>query len=80
MVALTPYFIHGLSSAARAAQVTAVTKLTPLHMSAFDLSTIETAVNAWSVNGPDLNSADLAANLFASSLFPYLALLFFLAR
>ncbi|KAJ1414902.1 hypothetical protein B484DRAFT_335101 [Ochromonadaceae sp. CCMP2298] len=49
-------------------------------MNAFDLSTIETAVNAWSVNGPDLNSADLAANLFASSLFPYLALLFFLAR
>eukprot|EP00600_Ochromonadales_sp_CCMP1393_P007030 CAMPEP_0174961070 /NCGR_PEP_ID=MMETSP0004_2-20121128/4041_1 /TAXON_ID=420556 /ORGANISM="Ochromonas sp., Strain CCMP1393" /LENGTH=361 /DNA_ID=CAMNT_0016209485 /DNA_START=54 /DNA_END=1139 /DNA_ORIENTATION=- len=43
-------------------------------------SSLVTAVNAWSVDGPDLNSADLAANIFASSLFPYLALLFFLSR
>lgn len=37
-------------------------------------------VNAWSVNGETLSSPDFAANLFASSLFPYLLLLFFLSR
>lgn len=36
--------------------------------------------NAWSVNGDTLNSADIASNLFAGSLFPYLAFLWFLAR
>lgn len=43
-------------------------------------SSIITAVNAWSVSGDTLNSPDLASNLFASSLFPYLVFLYFLAR
>ena len=33
--------------------------------------------NAWSVSSPDLDSADIASSLFAASLFPYLAFLFF---
>ena len=50
-------------------------------LQAFDgADSLLTAVNAWSVNGPDLGSADFAANLFASSLLPYLGLLFFLSR
>lgn len=36
--------------------------------------------NAWSVSGDTLNSADVASNLFASSLFPYLGFLWFLSR
>ena len=36
--------------------------------------------NAWSVSGDTLNSADLASSLFAASLFPYLAFLWYLAR
>ena len=36
--------------------------------------------NAWSVSGETLNSADVASSLFAASLFPYLAFLWFLAR
>jgi hypothetical protein len=45
-------------------------------------SSLLTAVNAWSVTGTGsaLMSSDLAANLFASSLLPYLTLLFFLAK
>ena len=38
------------------------------------------AVNAWSVSGNTLSASDLASNLFAISLVPYLALLYFLAR
>lgn len=37
-------------------------------------------VDAWSVAGKTLTSPDVASNLFAASLFPYLALLYFLAR
>lgn len=36
--------------------------------------------NAWSVNNINLNSADFASNIFASSIFPYLALLYFLSK
>ena len=36
--------------------------------------------NAWSVSGETLNSADVASSLFAASLFPYLAFLWYLAR
>ena len=43
-------------------------------------SSLLTSVNAWSVAGPDLNSADVASSFFAASLFPYLAFLFFLSR
>jgi hypothetical protein len=47
----------------------------------FPSSMMTSAVaNAWSVNGDTLNSADIASNLFAGSLFPYLAFLWFLAR
>jgi hypothetical protein len=45
-----------------------------------DTSFLTNAVNAWSVNGATLTSTDIAADLFAFSLFPYLILLFFLAR
>ena len=38
------------------------------------------AINAWSVNGPTIDAADIASSLFAVSLFPYLALLYFLSR
>lgn len=38
------------------------------------------AVSAWSVSGTSLNSEDLASSLFAASLLPYLAFLWFLAR
>ena len=41
---------------------------------------IAESVNAWSVAGNTLASPDLASNLFASSLFPYLAMLYFLSR
>ena len=41
---------------------------------------IAQSVNAWSVAGSTLASPDLASNLFASSLFPYLAMLYFLSR
>lgn len=37
-------------------------------------------INAWSVNGETLNSPDLASRIFSVSIFPYLALLFFLSR
>ena len=47
-----------------------------LHDLNFDLSVID----AWSVNGINLNSADTASGFFAASLFPYLALLFFLSK
>mmetsp|Transcript_15512 Transcript_15512/g.22752 ORF Transcript_15512/g.22752 Transcript_15512/m.22752 type:complete len:254 (-) Transcript_15512:369-1130(-) len=45
-------------------------------------STIDLALNvdAWSVAGKTLSSPDFASNLFASSLFPYLGLLYFLSR
>lgn len=43
-------------------------------------TSVDTSVNAWSVNGATLGSADLASTIFASSLFPYLVLLFFLSR
>jgi hypothetical protein len=45
--------------------------------SSFDIAA---GVNAWSVEGSTLNAADLASQFFAFSLFPYLALLWFLAR
>jgi hypothetical protein len=38
------------------------------------------AVNAWSVAGSTLASPDIASNLFALSLFPYLGFLYFLSR
>jgi hypothetical protein len=38
------------------------------------------AINAWSVNGGSLNASDSASSFFAISLFPYLAMLFFLSR
>jgi hypothetical protein len=37
-------------------------------------------INAWSVNGVTLNSDDITSNLFALSLFPYLAFLYFIGR
>mmetsp|Transcript_10394 Transcript_10394/g.10468 ORF Transcript_10394/g.10468 Transcript_10394/m.10468 type:complete len:391 (+) Transcript_10394:93-1265(+) len=37
-------------------------------------------VSPWSVDGTTLNATDIAASLFGISLFPYLLLLFFLAR
>ena len=37
-------------------------------------------VSAWSVSGNTLNSEDVASTLFAVSLFPYLAFLYFLGR
>lgn len=44
-------------------------------------STLITSIaNAWSVNGATLTSTDVAATLFMSSLFPYLAFLYFLSR
>ena len=41
---------------------------------------IAQSVNAWSVAGNTLAAPDLASNLFAISLFPYLAMLYFLSR
>ena len=38
------------------------------------------SVNAWSVSGNSLNTEDAASSLFAASLFPYLAFLYFLSR
>jgi hypothetical protein len=43
-------------------------------------SLVTSLTNAWSVSGETLGSADTAAGLFAASLFPYLAFLFFLSR
>jgi len=37
-------------------------------------------INAWSVSGNTLASEDLASSLFAVSLFPYLAFIYFLSR
>lgn len=58
-----------------------------LRMSAFDFASIQTqasmitsSINAWSVSGSTLNASDLASTCFAASLFPYLAMLFFLSR
>ena len=44
--------------------------------SSMSSTSIDLAVNAWSVNSVD---GDFAASLFAASLFPYLVLLYFLA-
>lgn len=53
----------------------------PLRMTPFsDGLLVADAVSAWSVNGATLTSTDAAASLFGASLFPYLALLFFLSR
>ena len=41
---------------------------------------VSAITNAWSVSGETLNSADFASTLFAASLFPYLAFLWFLSR
>ena len=41
---------------------------------------VSAIANAWSVSGSTLNSADFASTLFAASLFPYLAFLYFLSR
>ena len=41
---------------------------------------VSAVANAWSVSGETLNSADFASTLFAASLFPYLAFLWFLSR
>ena len=43
-------------------------------------SIVTSIANAWSVSGETLNSADFASTLFAASLFPYLAFLWFLSR
>ena len=43
-------------------------------------SLVTSIANAWSVSGETLNSADFASTLFAASLFPYLAFLWFLSR
>ncbi len=43
-------------------------------------SLMTSATNAWSVSGDTLGSSDLASSLFASSLAPYLVMLFFLSR
>ena len=44
------------------------------------LTSLKLTIDAWSVNGIDLNSSDFASTLFACSLFPYLAFLYFLGR
>lgn len=41
---------------------------------------VSAITNAWSVSGETLGSADFASSLFAVSLFPYLAFLWFLSR
>lgn len=41
---------------------------------------ISEAVNAWSVAGTTLSSADIASTLFSTSLLPYLVLLYFLEK
>lgn len=53
-----------------------------MHSDSFSssLSIVDNVVNAWSVNGATLSSADIASNLFAFSLFPYLAFLYFLSK
>ena len=65
------------------------TTVTSLASSMVDLSTLESisapliaAANPWSVTGSGsaLLSPDFASNLFASSLFPYLAFLWYLSK
>lgn len=54
-----------------------------LSLSSFDSNILlakDELVNAWSVNGATLNSDDITSNLFALSLFPYLAFLYFIGR
>ena len=43
-------------------------------------SLVFAGINAWSVNGMDINSPDIASNLFQISLIPYLVMLFFLGN
>jgi len=45
-----------------------------------EASSLDLAVNAWSVQGSDLNSSDLASTFFAVSLVPYLAFLWFIGQ
>lgn len=52
----------------------------PVFDCSLQTSELLTYVNPWSVNGATLNAQDVAASLFGVSLFPYLVLLFFLAR
>lgn len=59
--------------------------LTPVDIDAIaplGSSLVQASVDAWSVSGTGsaLNSPDIASKFFAASLFPYLALLWYLAR
>lgn len=45
-----------------------------------DVSIISTAIDAWSVNGANLNSPDIASAFFAISLVPYLTMLYYLTK
>lgn len=76
-----------LTSATRHARTSRFSGSDNLHMAAngLDVAGVSSLLmtrlaNAWSVAGPELNSADVASNLFATSLFPYLAFLFFMSR
>lgn len=49
------------------------------HISSSD-SFLLSAINAWSVSGQTLDSNDIAASFFAVSLFPWLAMLYYLQK
>lgn len=59
-------------------------KMTSFSDVAFNLqsqsSMMLSTINAWSVDGITLNASDSASTFFAISLFPYLAMLFFLSK
>ena len=70
--------MHSLPRIVSRHSVSMMSMDTPAASSASSL--LVNAVSAWSVSGETLTSTDLAASFFAASLFPYLALLFFLSR
>jgi hypothetical protein len=58
-------------------------KRTCLFNSVTDLLAVDFSVNgisAWSVDGPNLSSGDLASSLFSTSLLPYLVFLYFIGK